>query len=136
MKRHLKSLPWTKQTPPDPKPSKRPQHKARLAQERLNAATNAKHPEPMSLMHKREKAGEIPAHVLPKPLHTLGKIDNAATAMAQWDLSDPFSYNRTALYVKQGYVHPDDVVKEMTTRTIARRAARAKEVDNAKSTAN
>jgi hypothetical protein len=91
---------------------------------------NRKHPEPMSIFHKREKNGEAGDRAYPKGAATLGQIDRAAAAMAAWDNSDPFAYGRTALHVKQGYLHPEEVVSEMSKRTIARAAARAKEGAN------
>jgi len=121
-----------KKEPPAAKANKRPVHKDNLRLAGLNAELNHKHPEPMALFHKREQSGEVPAVALKKPEVTLGQIDKAATAMAAWDNSDPFSYGRTALYVKQGYLNVADVVKEMGQRTIARRAAKSREVDDAK----
>lgn len=129
MKRHSKAIP---QTPAAAKPNKRPNHKARLRLNEIAEGIAKAHPEPMTLMHRREKDGELPVRKLPKPLHTLGTIDKAATAMAAWENSDPFSYNRTALYVKQGYIDPKEVIEEMSKRTIARRVAREREVDRAK----
>lgn len=118
---------------PQPKANKRPVHKAFLHLAKLGEELNRKHPEPMTLIHKREKAGEIPLHRLPKPQVSLGKIEKAAGAMADWDNSDPFAYGRTALHVRQGYLEADLVIKEMTQRTTAHRVAKAREVENAKS---
>jgi len=115
-----------------PKPDKRANHKARLLQERLNAEKDKRHPEPMSLFHQRERDGEVPSSVRPKPQVTKGMIDKAATAMAEWDNSDPFAYARTALHVKQGFLNPREVVEEMQKRTVARRVARAREVERMK----
>lgn len=117
-----------------PNPKKRPVHKANLLAGKVEAEKNRKHPEPMSLFHKREKAGEIPGFVLPKPDYGMGTVFKAATAMAEWDNSDPFAFKRTVLHVRQGYLLPDLIVKEMGQRTLARRVARAREVDNAKAT--
>lgn len=87
-------------------------------------------PEPMNLLHKREKMiDEMFPLPYRKPEVTLGQIEKAARAMADWDLSDPFSYGRTALHVRQGYLEPAEIIKEMSERTLARRAARRKEVD-------
>jgi hypothetical protein len=94
--------------------------------------TKEKKPEPMTLLHNREKGVDQGIYSSPKGVATLGEIDKAATAMAEWDNSDPFAYNRTALYVRQGFLDPNEVVKEMGQRTIARRVARAREVENAK----
>lgn len=91
-----------------------------------------KHPEPMSLMHKRQKEVDAGLHD-PVKGQTLGQIAKAAAAMAAWDNSNLFAYGRTALHVKQGYLRSEEVVKEMQQRTIARRAAKVKEVDDAKS---
>lgn len=106
----------------------RPIHKQRLADERLNAAAK---PEPMTLMRKREKLIDT-LYPKPKPMHTLGVIDKAARAAADWDLNDPFTYGRTALHVKQGYCDPAQVVKEAEERTIARKAARRREAEKEK----
>lgn len=100
----------------------------------MTAATVKKtdRPEPMTLMRKREKMiNEMP---LPyrKPEHTLGVIDKAARAAADWDLNDPFAYGRTALHVRQGYCDPAQVVKEAEERTIARKAARRSEAEKEK----
>lgn len=111
---------------------KRPLHKMRIAQAALQAERDRKHPEPMSIFHKREKQKEIPEVKLPKPMVTLGQIEKASFAMSQWENSDPFSFDRTALHLKQGYLNADDVIKEMGQRTLARRAAKVREVDNAK----
>lgn len=119
-------------TPPTANIKKRPVHKGLLHSAKVQEELNKKHPEPMTLFHKREKAGEIPAKTLPKPEVTLGQIDKAATAMAEWENSDPFAYSRTALHVKQGYLRADEVIKEMTQRTIARRVAKAREVESGK----
>lgn len=124
-----KSNPKTKG--PGPNPASRPEHKLRLLAAGVQAELNRKHPEPMSLFHKREKQGAIPEIPLPKGLATLGEIAKAADAMAAWENSDPFAYRRTALHVHQGYLNSREVVEEMTQRTLARRAARAKEVDRA-----
>lgn len=102
----------------------------RIASEK-QAELDKKHPEPMSLMHKREKMGEIPARRV-KPEIPAGVAERAADAMAAWDNSDPFARGRTLLHVKQGYLDAGEVEKEMSLRTIARRAAKAKEVDRAK----
>lgn len=123
----------------------RPMHKKRLAMERLNAEQNKKHPEPMSLMRKREKeldkqfssvnaAGERVEHLemRRKPEVTAGRVEKAATAYAKWDLNDPFAYGRTALHARQGFINPEETAKEFTMRTVARKAARVKEVDDAK----
>lgn len=107
--------------------------KARLAAQ-VAAELNKAHPEPMSLIHKRQKnvdAGIFdPSH--PKNRPSLGMTDKAATAMAEWDNSDPFAYGRMALHVKQGLVDPAEIIKEMSQRTTARRVARAREIDRAK----
>lgn len=90
-----------------------------------------KHPEPMTLIRKREK--QLDAGLFdPVKGQTLGQIEKAGQAMAAWDNSDPFAYGRTALHVKQGYLRSEEVVKDMHMRTIARRAAKVKEVDDAK----
>lgn len=116
---------------PTPKITVRPDHKKAL---RLNAVAvelNRKHPEPMSLFHKREQMGEIPPRHR-KPEITRGEAERAAEAMAAWDNSDPFAYGRTFLHTKQGYINSREVVEEMHKRTVARRVAKAREVDNAK----
>lgn len=107
----------------------RPIHKQNLATARLNAEKDKKHPGTMTVFHKREKAGEIPAQPLRKPEHSKGLVAQAAGAMADWDHSDPFSYGRTALHVRQGYLDPKDVIKEMGQRTLARRVAKSREVE-------
>lgn len=90
-------------------------------------------PEPMNLMHKREKMiDEMFPLPYRKPEVTLGAIEKAARAAADWDLNDPFAYGRTALHVKQGYLDPLAVVKEMEERTVARKAARRKEAEKEK----
>ncbi len=116
--------------PPAANIKKRPVHKENLRLAMVAAELNKKHPEPMSIMHRRETAGEIPKFALPKPEVTLGMQEKAAIAMAAWDNSDPFSYGRTVLYVRQGYLDPKEVIKEMEQRTLARRVAKAREVDN------
>jgi hypothetical protein len=127
MKRHMSRPP---KSPPSPKSAKRPNHKRQLRLNEANEAISRLHPEPMTLIHKREKMirEDFPP-VYRKPPHTLGTIDKAATAMAQWENSDPFSYNRTALYVRQGYLEPQLLIEEMEKRTLARRVARAREVE-------
>lgn len=109
-----------------------PKAEARLKEEKAVKELNAKHPEPMSIFHKREKSGEIPSERLKKPDVTAGQAAKAGEAMAAWDNSDPFAYGRTVLYVKQGYLRSDEVVKEMSQRTLARRVAKSREVDSAK----
>lgn len=116
---------------PKPNPLVRKAHKETLRLAKLEVELNRKHPEPLSLFNKRLKAGEIPERPVRKGFATLGQIANAASAMADWDHSDPFAYNRTALYVRQGYLRSEEVVKEMTQRTIARRVAKAREAENA-----
>lgn len=96
------------------------------------AELNKKHPEPMSLFHKREKMGEIPKgdfFIYRKPEIPAGVAERAADAMAAWDNSDPFARGRTLLHVKQGYLIPSEVEKEMSLRTIARKAAKVREVE-------
>lgn len=126
MKRHSKAVP---QERPTAKPEVRKNHKEALRLNAQEAERNKKHPEPMTLMNKLAKEGSPPS---PKGLATLGQIEKAASAMAQWDNSDPFSYGRTALHVRQGYLRSDEVIKEMGQRTLARRAAKIREVDNEK----
>lgn len=109
----------------------RPLHKARIAAEAVSAALNFAHPEPMSYLHKRER--ELPLRPLPRPTEFgIGKVFQAATAQAEWDNSDPFAFKRTVLHIRQGFVSPEDIIKEATRRTNARRVAKAKEVDDAK----
>lgn len=116
---------------PTPNPLSRPVHKATLKTERAETEFNRQHPQPMTLMHKREKAlGDIPWR---KPEVSKGQIEAAANAMAAWDNANPFAYGQTALYTTQGYLRSDEVVKEMSQRTLARQAAKRKEVDDAKS---
>lgn len=98
----------------------------------VEAEKNRKHPEPMSLFHKREKQGEIPPERLPKPEYGMGTVETAARAVADWENSDPFAFKRTMLHVRQGYLDPKELVKEYTQRTLARRAAKIKEADSAK----
>lgn len=114
-------------------PLSRKVHKEMLRLDKLAVELNKKHPEPMSLFRKRERDGEIPAIMLPKPDVTLGKLEKAARSSAEWNNSDPFAYGRTYLHVKQGYLRADEVIKEMTERTTARRVAKAREVERAKS---
>lgn len=89
-----------------------------------------KHPEPMTLMHKRER--DLP-DTHRKPDVTMGLASKAAGAMADWDNSDPFAYGRTYLHVKQGYESPYDILKDIPKRTLERRIAKAREVEDAKS---
>lgn len=125
MKLHSKRAP---KAPPSPKPEKRKVHKEMVRHAAHVAAVNKAHPEPMTLMHKREKMiHEDFARVYRKPPVTLGMIDKAAAAMAAWDNSDPFAYDRAALYVKQGYINPEEALTEMHKRTVARRVARERE---------
>lgn len=149
MKKHrfnqkdLKHGPWKGPAKPElipaPKPLVRKAHKETLRLAHLASELNRLHPEPMTMMRKREKEIDSLTRlndgsfaVYRKPQVTLGQIDKAATAAAEWDLNDPFAYGRTALHVKQGYLDADMVIKEMSLRTIARRSAKAKEVDSAK----
>lgn len=117
---------------PVPNPKSRPVHKATVLALKVRNEQDRQHPEPMTLMHKREKNGEIVENRIKGNIPP-GPIAKAARAMADWDNSDPFSYGRTALHVSQGYIAPDDIVAEMTHRTIARQAAKRREVDNVKS---
>ena len=87
----------------------------------------------LKLLKARLSAGEIPDSVRPKPEHSIGLKDKAARASADWNNSDPFAYGRTYLHVQQGYVEPHELIKELTQRTLARKAARVKEVEDAKS---
>lgn len=110
--------------------------KDRNAVESAQRELNHKHPEPMTLLNKRAfmlglHNDEYPPYR--KPEVTLGMIDKAATAQAQWDNSDPFAYGRTALWVKQGYAEPNEVIKDTLPRILSRRAARIKEIEDAKS---
>lgn len=111
----------------------RPVHKARIAAEKVAAALNLKHPEPMSLMHKREKQGEVPPIALPRPEVTLGKLEKVALSVAAWDKSNPFAYGRAYLHAKQGFIQPEETIKEMDQRTLARKVAKAREVEREKS---
>ena len=115
-----------------PNPLARPNHKRHLIEARLNAEESRRRPEPMTLMHKREKF----LHLEPegKPDHTAGTVDKAARAIADWDLSDPFAYGRTALHVRQGFLDPKEITEDYYKRTVARRVARAREVEREKST--
>lgn len=115
---------------PPPNPKARPEHKKRLIAERLNAEDAARRPEPMSILRKRER--ELPEResvLKSRNFVTAGMIQKAATAVADWDNSDPFAYGRMALHVKQGYLVSADVVKEFEQRTVARRVAKAREVE-------
>lgn len=67
-----------------------------------------------------------------KPEVSLGKLDAVARAVADWDLSDPFAYGRTYLYAKQGYIEPEEIIKDYHMRTLARRVARVREVEASK----
>lgn len=129
---------------PSPNFKSRPNHKAEFLALKVQIEFDKKHPEPMSLMHKRVKNKEVPSEadaeisltrcgrVYCPPEVTRGKVEAAARAMADWDSSDPFAYGRTALHVAQGFVDPREIVAEMSKRTLARRAARRAEVDHAK----
>lgn len=108
----------------------RPVHKARLAAEKLQADKDQRHPEPMSIMRKRER--ELPNGEYRKPEVTLGMKERVALAVAAWNNADPFAYGRAYLHVSQGYIDPEDTIKEMSQRTLARQAAKIAEVDNAK----
>ncbi len=110
----------------------RPIHKRNLARIASAVEQNKRHPEPMTFFHKREKNKEIPETALPKPQITLGTLDKVAEAVSAWDNSDPFSGDRARLYAKQGYIDPGEVIKELSMRVLARKAAKAKEVDDAK----
>lgn len=108
----------------------------------IEAEKNRKHPEPMTLMKRRFESGEVPSEAdakismsrcgrqFCKPEVTPGAAEKAAQAMAEWDNSDPFAYGRTLLHVKQGFVSANTFVEEMQKRTIARRAARIREIEN------
>jgi hypothetical protein len=97
---------------------------------KLAASPKEKHPEPMTLIHKREK--DLPDLPYRKPEVTAGLAQRAAGTMADWDNSDPFAYGRTHLHVMQGYLSPKDLIEEMGKRTYARRLAKIKEVEDAK----
>lgn len=140
MKKHRKT---PRKEPSVPNPLSRPVHKANIINAKKTTAVDYAHPEPMSLMRKREKELDRQfsyidrngkRHEAPhrKPEVTNGSADKAATAAAEWDLNDPFTYSRTFLHTKQGYINSDDAVKEFAMRTLARRAARIREVDSAK----
>lgn len=118
---------------PTPNPKSRSRHKAAIEAAKKAVEVNRLHPEPMSLFHRREKNGEVSNVASRKGVATRGEIEKAAFAMAAWDSSDPFAYGRTALHVEQGFLNSDEVVKEMSHRTLARQAAKRKEVDDAKS---
>lgn len=123
----------------------RPVHKEAVFELKARIEQDHLRPEPMQMMHKRIKDGEIPGDVIAElnmircgrvycpPEVTAGVVESGARAMADWDNSDPFAYGRTALYIRQGYVWSAGIVKEMTQRTMARKAARRKEVEDAKS---
>lgn len=87
--------------------------------------------QPMALMRKRERMIDT-EYPLPyrKPLVTLGTTERVAKAIADWDKSDPFAYGRAALYIRQGYIDPKEVEKEVHLRTKARRDAKIKEVEH------
>lgn len=109
--------------------------KANALAAKVQAALDAKHPEPMSIFRKRERLPELNGGEYHKPEVTLGMKDKVASAVAAWNNSDPFAYGRAYLHVSQGYIHPEDTIKEMSQRTLARRAAKIKEVDDAKAIA-
>jgi hypothetical protein len=109
-----------------------PLHKKVVLAEKVAAELNRKRPEPMTLLHKRLQEVDLGLFTGKKNNVTLGMQDKAASAMAAWDNSDPFAYGRTVLHLRQGYVEATDIIKEMGQRTLARRAARIKEVEDAK----
>lgn len=116
------------------KAAERPKHKEAL---RLNAAMiaqNKAHPEPMSLIHKRQKLLDQGLFD-PQREVTNGAAEKVARAVADWELSDPFAYGRTFLHAKRGLLDPTKLSEEMHLRTVARRAAKIKEVNDAKSRA-
>lgn len=129
-KRNLKSDPLMPF--PAPNPKSRPVHKAAVLALKQRNEQDRLHPEPMSLMHKREKNSslDIPPR---KGMATIGQIMKAAKAAAEWDNADPFAYGRMALHVSQGFVNSTDIVEEMTQRTAKRKTAKRREIDNAKS---
>lgn len=141
-KRNLKSDPL-KPFPPT-NPTRRRAHKQALVDAKHEAEQNRLHPEPMSLMHKRVKDHSVPddaaanislyrcGKVYCPPEVSKGQIAQAAQAMAAWDNSNPFAYGRTVLHVTRGYLRSDEIVKEAWQRAMQRRAARVKEVDDAK----
>lgn len=137
MKRHASKFGKTYKAPPEAKTIKRKVHKARLAQERLNEALNKSNPEPMRFMHKRAKELDklLGNSTYRKPEHSPGTVQTVAIAVAEWDLSDPFAYGRTKLHAKQGYIDPLKVTDEMKQRTIARRVAKAREVERERTSA-
>lgn len=108
-------------------------HKAERKRAAAIAEQEHKHPFLLGLLHKREQmdADTMPrrdGHVI-RPEVSKGKVDKAARAMADWENSDPFSYGRTALYVRQGYLDPEEVIKETQQRTLARRVAKEREIE-------
>lgn len=127
MKRHADKFGRKSKGPgPGPEIGKRKPHKAAIVEARKVAEHDKKHPEPMSIIRKREKDLPI-SHV--KPEVTPGKVETAAAALASWDNSDPFAYGRAALHLRQGYLDPAEVIKEYGMRVIARRAAKVREVE-------
>lgn len=128
---------------PTANPKSRPDHKAEVLRVMKRDELDKARPEPMGLMRKREK--EIPSDLAAElsvrrcgkvycpPEVTAGVIEQTAKVVAAWDNSDPFAYGRTALHVRRGLIISRDLVKEMSQRTLARQAAKRKEVDDAKS---
>lgn len=122
--------------PPSENPNKRPKHKAAIHLARLNAERDKRRPEPMFEFQRRIDNKYLDSDIdtvrILKREATLGRIEKAAIADAEWNNSDPFAYGRTALYVKQGWIDPEKHVEELHKRTLARRVAREREVDSAK----
>lgn len=115
--------------------------KARKEQERIAAETHRKHPEPMFLFARRQDPFVSRPTLFEKDVKetevlrlnaTLGRIEKAARASAVWNNSDPFDYGRTALHVRKGWIDPESAEKEFRQRSLARAAAKRKEVDDAK----
>jgi hypothetical protein len=88
-------------------------------------------PEPMHTMQRRYEYIERhePKQYVKPQYMPAGVVETVARAVADWDLSDPFAYGRTALYARQGYIDVEQTIADYNLRTIARKAAKRREVD-------
>lgn len=121
---------WKEPKPPGPGPKAkvRPNHKEGLRLNAVKAAQNKAHPEPMSLIHKRQK--QLDQGIFdPQREVTNGAAEKVATAVAAWDLSDPFAFGRAFLHAKKGIIDPEEIAKEMHLRVVARKAANSRELN-------
>lgn len=131
MKRHASNFGKVAKPPSVANPLKRKNHKEALRLNAKDVAQNKAHPEPMSFIHKRQKNLDQGLFDPQRDI-TLGSAEKVAHAVADWELSDPFAFGRTFLHAKKGLLDPLKLSEEMHMRTVARKAAKVKAVEDAK----